>query len=529
MKITSITSNYTSNQSLQTNNRQTNFTGLTKRLSHEVYIDGKKDILEIINKRDKDAEKNTGVPTHKNTYVGQLPPGMFYRLPEEKAERVVAIKEIMETFNECAPEIRKYIPDRNATRDEYRNKRPQSAVEKMRNIFEKYDLLDENEEFNIEYLGQGDYGKAFRLRGLKKDTVDDDEYVLKIYHTTDKGREWHRFKSHGCFAEPNIAAYWMKNIGRDTQRGKFYFANIDAGYMVTNFIYDGKPTFKREIDEYDYGLKLTDEALRMPNGHNKINGYSIDWGGVRVVNKVKNENRTARYVLRKVENAKPENSYRIWKDFVKGDRAKGMDKDGVNAGLTLATKCAASQPQLRAMLVYLSTLPGSSTDEARAYALKYYPTSLMARYFEKYMSTFDEHKQVRVMNEMPLLAKIVNDEKDNIDISKKEINQEKLLDLYLIAKKNAKGEAVEHLASYVHLLPKNRIMPEFNWLVNLHDNDVYDRLLHKMIIVQEDEYPLDTKLKMLDILDENVEDDFLKNKINKTRMTIIRRNLDDSD
>lgn len=528
MKITSITSNYTSNQSLQTNNRQTNFTGLTKRLSHEVYIDGKKDILEIINERDNKAQ------VHKNTYVGQLPPGMFYRLPEDKAERVAAIKEIMETFNECAPEIRKYIPDRNATRDEYRNKRPQSVVEKMRNLFEKYDLLDENEEFNIEYLGQGDYGKAFRLRGLKKDTVDNDEYVLKIYHTTDKDREWHRFKSHGCFAEPNIAAYWMKNIGRDTQRGKFYFANIDAGYMVTNFIDDSKPKCKKEVEEYDYGLKLTDEALKkIPYGHNKINGYSIDWGGVRVVNKVKNENKTARYILRKVENAEPENSYRIWKDFVKGDSAKGLDKDSVSAGLALATKCAASQPQLRAMLIYLSTLHGNVTDEARAYALKYYPTSLMSRYFEQYMSTFDEHKQVRVMNEMPLLAKIVDGDKnklkDNIDISRREINPEKLLDLYLIAKKNAKGVAKEHLASYVHLLPKNRIMPEFNWLVNLHDNDVYDRLLHKMIIVLEDEYPLETKLKMLDILDQNVEDDFLKDKITKTRMTIIRRNLDDSD
>ena len=57
-------------------NKQNNgvqFTGLTRKMEREMYIDGKKDVLEIINQRGED----------KNTIVGQLPPGIFYRLPKE--------------------------------------------------------------------------------------------------------------------------------------------------------------------------------------------------------------------------------------------------------------------------------------------------------------------------------------------------------------------------------------------------------------------------------------------------------------
>ena len=73
-------------------NTNVQFTGLTRRMEREMYIDGKKDILEIINERGE----------NKSTVVGQLPPGIFYRLPKEN--RTQAITEIMNTFNRAITE-----------------------------------------------------------------------------------------------------------------------------------------------------------------------------------------------------------------------------------------------------------------------------------------------------------------------------------------------------------------------------------------------------------------------------------------
>ena len=55
---------------------------------------------------------------------------------------------------------------------------------------------------------------------------------MKVYKIADKGPEWHPYKSHGNYAELNTAAYWMKNLGRNTQRGRFFFGDITSGFMV---------------------------------------------------------------------------------------------------------------------------------------------------------------------------------------------------------------------------------------------------------------------------------------------------------
>ena len=124
-------------------NRQNNnvqFTGLTRRMEREMYIDGKKDILEIINQRGEE----------KNTIVGQLPPGIFYRLPKEN--RTEAIAEIMNTFADASNEIRPFVPSTKGSEGERRNLRPDSAVEKLRNVFEKYNLLEPDKEFDLNIL-----------------------------------------------------------------------------------------------------------------------------------------------------------------------------------------------------------------------------------------------------------------------------------------------------------------------------------------------------------------------------------------
>lgn len=517
MQIYPITSNYMYNSNLRQKNLRNNnqtFTGMTNVTKKQVCIDGKKDLLAMLNER----------APEQTSYVGQLPPGIFYSLPANKAERTKAIAEFLNAMDESAKEIRSFVPGVKNTREEVRNRRPDETVERLSKLFEKYDLIEPGKEFNLLFLGRGDYGSAFKLDGLKKDSKTNDDYIIKVFTVNDKGPEWHRYKSHGNYSEINTANYWISNIGSNTQRGKFYVGNIEHGWMMDNYIDDNVPQPEIFYNEYDNGLKLTDEQLKMPNGHNKINNYSIDWGGVRVVNRIKNSNKTARYVLKKIKMAEDDKQiewYRIYNN-------RKLDKDGKMAGLALSIKYM-EQPDEYLDLCLREDKP--IVDVALSYVLKYLPLLKSKSLFTELMQRNDPTTQIVLMNEIPLLARNQRIAKkiDDLDIPRDEINPKKIAMYYDIADKYALPESREHLASYIHLLPEDRIMPAFDELLETHNPAVYDRLMHKMRIVQDDEYPLDLKYAMLDKLEKVVEGDFLKKKVHDTRVLLIRRNLDDTE
>ena len=85
------------------------------------------------------------------------------------------------------------------------------------------------------------------------------------------------------------------------------------------------------IDEYDEGIKLTDE-VKDNFGHNKIFGYSIDPGGVRVVNRVKNESRIAKHILLKIKNTPKRYQEQEWYKLLNN---KTIDKRQKEAGLAI--------------------------------------------------------------------------------------------------------------------------------------------------------------------------------------------------
>lgn len=504
-------------------NNNVNFSGLTRRMEREMYIDGKKDILQIINQRGEE----------KSTVVGQLPPGIFYRLPKEK--RSEAIKEIMNTFAEASNEIRPFVPSAKGSESERKNLRPDSAVEKLRSVFEKYDLIEPDKKFDLKYLGQGYYGKVYKLEGLY-DNKTNDEYVMKVYKTVDKGPEWHPYKSHGNYAEINTAAYWMKNLGRNTQRGQFYFGDITSGFMVCNFIDNNKPKPEKIVNEYNKGAKLTDEELNAIFGHNRINSYSIDWGGVRVVNRIKNKNKTANYVLKKIQSTKPEHREIEWWRIYNN---KKLDEASKKAGLALSIKY---MPKPDSYIIHCLNENNQLVDISTAYALKYLPYEKAKKIFAQLMAKCDSLTQVVLMNEIPLLARNQRDADkydylnlpkeernspiDDMNVPKDEIDSKKLRIYYRIAEMYTTPLAREHLASYIHLLPEKDIMREFDKLINTQDERVYERLIHKMRIVREEEFPMNTKFKMIEKLEKQIQNPYLLKKLRETKTYIIRCNLD---
>ena len=485
------------------------FTGLTRRMEREMYIDGKKDILEIINNRGE----------NKSTVVGQLPPGIFYRLPKENREQAIA--EIMNTFKEVSNEMRPFVAGIQNSESERRNLRPDSAVEKLKNIFEKYNLIEPEKEFDLKYLGQGYYGKVYKLEGLY-DSKTNDEYVLKIYKTVDKGPDWHPYKSHGNYAEINTAAYWMKNLGRNTQRGRFFFGDIESGFMVCNFIDSKKPKPEKIVNEYTKGAKLTDEEMNAIFGHNRINGYSIDWGGVRVVNRIKNKNKTANYILTKIQKTDPKyREIEWWKIY----NNKRIDAVGKKAGLALSIKYMRNPDEY---IIHCLDENHPLVGVSVAYALKYLPYEKSKKIFDQLMKKGNSLTQVVLMNEIPLIARNqrIADKYDDMNVPKDEIDPKKIRIYYRIAARHATPLAKEHLASYIHLLPEKDIMKEFEKLIKTKDDRVYERLIHKMRIVREDEFPIDIKFAMINKLAKEIENPYLLKKLQETRTYIIRCNLD---
>lgn len=488
---------------------QPQFTGLSKRLGHHIFIDGKKDICKVLEEKQP-----------ANTYVGSLPPVIFDALKPENRE--AAIKDIYKTFDEVSDEIREFKPSISAPKDEYTNRRPQSSVDKLKNIFVKHGVLKEDAPFDIVYLGAGEYKKAFKLEGIK-DKKTGEELGLKVFHLVDKTPEWHKYKTHGNYAEINTSIYWKKQHGMDTQRSKFYWGDINHGYFVDKYIDENVKPPKISINEYDDGIKLTDE-VKADSGHNKLYGYSIDPGGVRVVNRVKNQSRIARYVLDQVK-TKPLNEREM--QWYKLERIKkGGDRKQWEAGLAI---CIKHLPNKEKYVEECLEFHNPFADQGIAYALKYLSQESAEKYFEVLMKRKDVETQVVLMNEIPLLARERLDKLkiDDLDVPKGEIDANRLEKFYNIAEKYVLPDAEEHLASYAHLLPNDKMMPAVDRLIAKNSYNINDRLLHKIKFVKEEDYSFGDKMTVLNKLEKVEKHEFLKNKLREVRTRVIRNSLDD--
>lgn len=494
------------------NSTTPNFTGLTKVMKRQVFIDGKKDISELLEKRDPS----------KNTHVGELPPFIFYALPKENRPQI--IKEFFDTFDKTSDEIRNFKPSLSSPAGEYKNKRPQASVDRLKNLFNKYNLLENPDKFDMEYLGEGEYKKAFKLTGIK-DEKRNEEYCFKVFHLVDKTPEWHKYKSHGNFAEINIDTYWDKNVGPYTQRGRFYLGDINHGYTMDRFVSEGIEKPQKKIDEYNYGVKITDE-VKADSGHNKMYGYSIDAGGSRVVNRVKNQSKTARYVLKKIK-AQPKNQ-RVLEWYKILHNEKNLDNTQKKAGLALSIKHLPDIDKEKAIKECLN-FHKPLVDTSLSYALKYLPEDQAKKNFEVLMQRKDPTTQTVLLNEIPLLSRerLPKDNIDDLDVPRGEVDSNKIEEYYKIAQKYVLPSVEEHLASYVHLLPKDKIQGEADRLIAKNNYNINDRLLHKIKFVHDDEFSMGDKMDILSKIDNSTDNDFILDKSRKIRTKIIRDSLDE--
>lgn len=488
------------------------FQGMTKSLSHYMFIDGKKDIMVLL------AQKQP-----KNTIVGELPPVMFNALP--KIKNNPKIKETINIFADIAEEIRNFKPSITSPREERLHRRPQSAVDRLKNVFIDFGIIKENDPFDLVYLGEGNYKKAFKIEGVK-DPKTNEELCLKVFHLVDKTPEWHKYKTHGNFAEINTSIFWKKTQGMYTQRGKFYFGDLEHGFFVDKFI-DSKVEKPRNIiDEYRLGIKLTDE-VNGDAGHNRIHGYSIDPGGPRVVNRVKNQSAIAQMIFDDIE-ATPKR-YRVqeWYKTLANKRLNTREKQ---AGLAISIK---HMEHRSGMFEQCLKFNNPFADMGLAYVLKYLKPHNADKYFEILMKRNNPTTQTVLLNEIPLLARR-KIKVDDLDVPKGEIDEERLAHFYKLAQQHVLPEIEQHLASYIHLLPNKMIIPEAEKLISKQNYEINDRLLHKIKFVKDEEFSFGDKMAIIQRLQKETFPDmpaekaeFLKEKTKSVRTYIIRNQLED--
>jgi hypothetical protein len=465
------------------------FYGLSKKMKKATYIDGQKDIKQILDNRED-----------KNRIVGQLPKFIIEKIPKEN--RKEAIIDFYKTFSEITEELRNFDETKVYTLDEITKRRNKSTVEKYSKLLEKYGLVKAWDDVDLEYLGKGGKGAAYKLVGLRDfNNGNEDEFVIKVFHIVE-GKDWQQYKSHGCYAEINSAQYWMNNVGSNTNRGKFFWGDMKCGYMINKFIDEDVRLPERTIDPYRYGLKCTDENAAMK--HNVCKGYSYDWGGVRVVNRTKNGDKFARAVLAEIK-ATPENERELrWCQLY---NKKTPAKSSQMAGLAMGIKYLDDKKEYIDLCMQYHD---PKVNRALSYVLKYLPYRDAIEYFEKLVDTKDVITQIILFNEIPLLAMKHRDGnvKDDLQTKRSEILPHRIKTYYDISEKYALPESIEHLASFVHLLPRDDFRAYYKRLATTENYDLQDRLVYKLSNVDRED-----KKFVCNLLLENITDERLRAKI----------------
>ena len=161
-----------------------------------------------------------------------------------------------------------------------------------------------------------------------------------------------------------------------------------------------------------------------------------------------------------------------------------------------------------------------------AYVLKYQKTHNARKFFEILMRRKNPIVQTVLLNEIPLIAR----EKvkvDDLDVPKGEIKTDVLREYYDLSRHLVMPEVEEHLASYIHLLPKNRIISEAKRLIQKDKYEINDRILHKIKFVKDDEFSFNNKMEILNIMEKHNTHEFIKKKLNEVKLYIIRNQLED--
>lgn len=279
-----IQNNYNySNKTLTKPQQSVNFKGLTRYFSNGFHTAD-----ELINAMEK-YPKSNGI-------VGSLPREWVQKI--QKEERTEKIKLLYSAFEQS---IKDLIFNTQNTR---------SAEKTLNEAFKSLGIIKQKQNISLSLLSkEGSFGDIYRL-DIPISSQVEKHYVIKRFrsHLPKEVKPGKGFK-HGNFVEQNTAFFIQKNLnnlhkhsgmGPKTYHYGDYpnilFTDLRNAYAVfenANFL----PSPTRHISTRNAGIIATDF-----NPDNIVSGYYVDFGGYKTDIPIIPNNKTARYIYKKIKN-----------------------------------------------------------------------------------------------------------------------------------------------------------------------------------------------------------------------------------
>ena len=270
-ELTVPENNYSQNHTnpLNSSNKYlVNFKGLNRTISKTAY-----ETLGEMKEQVALFPKSMGV-------AGNLPSEWVNKIPKDA--RKTTIKALYQDFKSIIKDLREKGDIEETT-------------QRLNNALHEAGVIDENENLTIKKLNSGVFGTGYHIKG-----IFDNNYIIKMFKSTESG-PW-GFERHGNCPEISRAAYWQKNAGKKTQMVRFYFGDMNSGYMVNKYLDKDKTSIcNNYVAPEIYGLSSVDaDGKEVINGHNKICGYQDDFGGLVISMPELRNNRQAQKNIKRI-------------------------------------------------------------------------------------------------------------------------------------------------------------------------------------------------------------------------------------
>ncbi|MEW5821094.1 MAG: DUF948 domain-containing protein [Cyanobacteriota bacterium] len=311
------------------------FSGLTSDFANKVFQTYENAIDSIIKHN------------HSKGYVGNPPQEWLQKLPEKnKRENILAL---YRAFDIACVMLSKPTSDINEISQE------------LTDTLRKINVLKQDQAVKLRKVDYGGFGVAYQVE--PSGNFFKRRYILKNFYGSGVNNSGDR-DIHGNPVEINRAMFWLKNVdkspdlpensGKKSNRPRFYFGNVNLGYMLIQYI-DAGCKNPKQINLADYGLQSCDDK------DNEKNGYFYDFGGIYPVSVIAN-NKTARYVYQKILKTPEKDREAKWNEVYENDRVS--NKSDILIGLAAAVRLLPDQ--LKQTEYFEKVLKKNSSEEVKA-------------------------------------------------------------------------------------------------------------------------------------------------------------------
>lgn len=237
-----------------------------------------------------------------NGRIGCLPNEWTNHIPNQNFNN--QLKLLQEGFGDIACSLR----------DNNKSENVEKASLSLNNLCHSIGILPKERKIAIEKFSEGGFWGVGYL--IKNDA--NEAFVMKVFYCT---REFN--DNYGNLLEANKAQYWSHNAGKDNQFPNFYYADLNNGFLIDQYISDFAKPPKKTVNPESIGLKYCD----LEGNNNQKFGYIYDYGclAVNLDDIVRNSN--IRRIYTQIYNTPEANRSKLIKSLIEENNNKNYSED----------------------------------------------------------------------------------------------------------------------------------------------------------------------------------------------------------